>query len=114
MGTGNFEGKISQGKMAPASINTMLVDCALSFASVVHAAKMRRDSFSSHVLLVVVLVDVMLSPYFLSLLLSRTGCRHRAIRGFPAAISAPAVAQATLARQHDTHSDTQHEGKTQS
>jgi malonate transporter and related proteins len=71
MGAGYFAGKVSKGKMALASINTMLVDYALPFALFVYTAKMQSGSFSSHILLVVVLVVVMLLPYFLSLLLSR-------------------------------------------
>ena len=70
MGVGYFAGKVSQGKMALASINTMLVDYALPFALFVYMAKMQRASFSSHILLMVVLVVVMLAPYFLSLLFS--------------------------------------------
>ncbi|WP_408342501.1 MULTISPECIES: AEC family transporter [Paraburkholderia] len=83
-GVGYFAGKISKGKMAVASINTMLVDYALPFALFVYTAKMQRGSFSSHILLVVVLAVVMLVPYFLSLLFSRflfqVACRTLAVR----------------------------------
>ncbi|ANB76355.1 hypothetical protein AYM40_29380 [Paraburkholderia phytofirmans OLGA172] len=84
MGAGYFSGKVNKGKMALASINTMLVDYALPFALFVYTAKMHRESFSSHILLVVVLVVVMLAPYFLSLLFSRflfhVDLAHAAVR----------------------------------
>jgi len=71
MGAGFFAGKVSKGKMALTSINTMLVDYALPFALFVYTAKMPRGSFSNHIILVLILVVVMLLPYFLSLMFSR-------------------------------------------
>ncbi|MFM0172104.1 hypothetical protein PQR33_22565 [Paraburkholderia sediminicola] len=52
MGAGYFAGNVSKGKMALASINTMLVDYALPFALFVYTAKMQTGSFSSHIPLV--------------------------------------------------------------
>lgn len=84
MGAGFFAGKVNKGKMALASINTMLVDYALPFALFVYTAKMQRESFSSHILMLLVLVVVMLVPYFLSLLFSRfafhVDLSHAAVR----------------------------------
>ncbi|MFM0211550.1 hypothetical protein PQQ96_29580 [Paraburkholderia sediminicola] len=79
MGAGYFAGKIGKGKMALASINTMLVDYALPFALFVYTAKMQRGSFSIPIVLVVVvvLVIVMLLPYFHSLRLIRNPVRTR-------------------------------------
>ena len=71
MGAGYFAGKVNKGKLALASINTMLVDFALPFALFVYTAKMQRTSLASHIELALVLVIVMLAPYFLSLLFSR-------------------------------------------
>lgn len=71
MGAGYVAGRTSKGAMPLSSINTMLVDYALPFALFLYTAKMQRASLSAHLVLILVLVVVMLIPYFASLLLSR-------------------------------------------
>ncbi|OXC72725.1 AEC family transporter [Caballeronia sordidicola] len=71
MATGYLAGKLARGAMPLSSINTMLVDYALPFALLLYTAKMQRASLSSHLMLILLLVVVMLAPYFVSLALSR-------------------------------------------
>jgi len=71
MAIGYLAGKLSHGAMPLSSINTMLVDYALPFALFLYTARMQRASFSSHLVLILLLVAVMLIPYFASLALSR-------------------------------------------
>lgn len=84
MGAGYAAGKAKQGAMPLSSINTMLVDYALPFALFLYTAKMQRASLSEHMVLIVVLVAVMLLPYFASLLISRyvfkSDLAHAAVR----------------------------------
>jgi hypothetical protein len=71
MATGYLAGKLTRGGMPLSSINTMLVDYALPFALFLYTAKMQRSSLDSHFVLILLLVAVMLGPYFASLALSR-------------------------------------------
>jgi len=71
MTMGFLAGKVKHGKLPVVSINTMLVDYALPFALFVYTANMKRESFASHLLPILVLAIVMLAPYFASLALSK-------------------------------------------
>jgi malonate transporter len=84
MGAGYVAGKSRRGAMPLSSINAMLVDYALPFALFLYTAKMQRASLADHLELIVVLIAVMLLPYFASLLVSRfvfrTDLAHAAVR----------------------------------
>ncbi|WP_411828609.1 AEC family transporter [Paraburkholderia madseniana] len=70
MAMGYLAGKLTRGAMPLSSINTMLVVYALPFALFLYTAKMQRSSLHSHLVLILLLVTVMLVPYFASLALS--------------------------------------------
>jgi len=71
MATGFGAGRLARGSLPLSAINTMLVDYALPFALFLYTAKIQRSSLNSHLALILLLVAVMLIPYFFSLALSR-------------------------------------------
>ncbi|NYH27197.1 AEC family transporter [Paraburkholderia bryophila] len=71
MAMGYLAGKLARGAMPLSAINSMLVDYALPFALFLYTAKMQRASLGSHLMLILLLIAVMLVPYFASLALSR-------------------------------------------
>lgn len=84
MGAVYVAGRASNGTMPLSSINTMLVSYALPFALFLYTAKMQCTSLAGHALLILVLVAVMLVPYFVSLSMSRyafrTNLAHAPVR----------------------------------